>query len=682
MTNITGTPGSDTLTGTVADDVVNGLEGGDTLSGLTGNDLVIGGPGMDRLIVNYGAAATDIVMTAPTPSGPIFVTGSPGGASLSSVGAAVASQGSVETYSGFDLGQYQKLWWGPSAGAALDGQIDSPSETMTLASISGNVAVWTGQTTVASDGGPRTVYTQLVITIEQGADGWVTSASAGISGGPQAVAQINGSTFAVKEQLLASFDLNGPYFPFNLFYDGSSGNTPARSSVTGQLIYDDGGLDGVVHGGALGSTEFHGVENLSITSGAGNDTLFGGGGVDMLNGGSGNDIVNGGAGNDKLYGSFGVDTVSYADAAGGITLNLISTTYQNTGGSGIDLVNSIENVVGSAFDDVLTGNQFSNIFTGGAGDDRLEGGLGNDFLYGGDGMDVASYAAAGGAVRVSLAITTAQSTISAGTDTLAGIENLIGGAYDDQLTGDEGNNMLTGNAGNDSLKGGLGDDVLNGGAGVDTASYAGTSSGVTIDLSLTAAQDTHGAGVDTLLFVENVTGSDYDDVLTGSAQVNVMLGGKGNDIIDAGSSSDTVDGGYGNDILKGAAGDDILVGGVGSDTLIGGGGADTLTGGTQGDRFVYASAGESTVDAADRITDFAKGDSLDLSAIDADTTVAGDQAFHLAPAFTSTAGEYMLSYDAGTNTTTALFDTNGDANADMAILFTGDVTALTGSWVL
>jgi len=54
----------------------------------------------------------------------------------------------------------------------------------------------------------------------------------------------------------------------------------------------------------------------------------------------------------------------------------------------------------------------------------------------------------------------------------------------------------------------------------------------------------------------------------------------------------------------------------------------------------------------------------------------------LASAFTHSAGEFTLAYDAGTNTTTALFDTDGDAAANMAILFTGDVTALTASWVL
>jgi Ca2+-binding RTX toxin-like protein len=285
-------------------------------------------------------------------------------------------------------------------------------------------------------------------------------------------------------------------------------------------------------------------------------------------------------------------------------------------------------------------------------------------------------------VRVNLTLATAQSTVSAGSDTLAGIENLTGGAYDDQLTGDAGTNILTGNAGNDLLNGGLGNDTLNGGAGIDTASYATATSGVTINLALTTAQDTHGAGIDTFLSIENLTGSAYDDIITGSAQANIIFGGNGNDIIDAGSSNDNVDGGYGNDILKGAGGDDILIGGVGTDTLTGGAGADTLTGGTQNDSFVFTTLTDSAPATADRITDLASGDKVDVSAIDANSTLGGNQAFHIASAFTHSAGEYTLAYDAGTNTTTALFDTDGDATANMAILFTGDVTALTSAWLL
>jgi Ca2+-binding RTX toxin-like protein len=438
---------------------------------------------------------------------------------------------------------------------------------------------------------------------------------------------------------------------------------------------------GIVHAtGAAGNVTMTSIEGLIGTDFG--DYLGGDNGSNALYGGAGNDILDGPGGDDFMYGGLGADTVYYNHAVSGVTVNLASTSAQNTGGGGIDVLQSIESLYGSDYGDTFTGNQLSNTLIGSLGDDTLQGGLGNDLLYGGDGIDTASYAAATGDVRVSLAITAAQSTLAAGTDTLSGIENLTGGAYNDTLTGDGGHNVLTGNAGNDVLAGGLGDDTLYGGAGSDTANYAAAATAVTVNLSLTAAQDTHGAGIDTLSSIENITGSTHDDILTGSAQVNSIAGGNGNDTIDAGSSNDTVDGGSGNDILKGAGGDDTLIGGAGTDTLTGGAGADTLTGGTQADHFVYTAIGDSTPGAADHITDFASGDVLDVSAIDASTTAAGNQAFHMAAAFTHSAGEFTLAYDAGTNTTTALFDTNGDANADMTILFTGDVTALTGSWLL
>jgi len=257
-----------------------------------------------------------------------------------------------------------------------------------------------------------------------------------------------------------------------------------------------------------------------------------------------------------------------------------------------------------------------------------------------------------------------------------------GGGGNDRIHGGGGDDTILGGRGNDRINGSLGDDMLNGSAGIDTVSYANAASGVTINLLLSTPQNTGGAGIDTFVSIENVTGSAYDDGIIGSAQANVISGGTGNDTIDAGSSNDMVDGGYGNDLLKGAAGDDVITGGVGSDTIYGGAGADTLSGGTQADRFAYAALSDSTVAASDRITDFAAGDILDVSAIDANAGLAGDQAFVRAAAFTHTAGQFTLGYDAGTNTTTALFDTNGDAAGDMAILFTGNVTALTGTWVL
>ncbi len=114
----------------------------------------------------------------------------------------------------------------------------------------------------------------------------------------------------------------------------------------------------------------------------GDDILLGLGGNDTLNGGEGNDILVGGLGVDQLNGGNGSDTVSYHDAASGMTANLLTNT-----GSGGDTFSSIENLIGSDYADSLTGNTSANYLNGGAGNDSIIGGGGNDVLIGGLGND-------------------------------------------------------------------------------------------------------------------------------------------------------------------------------------------------------------------------------------------------------------------------------------------------------
>ena len=122
-------------------------------------------------------------------------------------------------------------------------------------------------------------------------------------------------------------------------------------------------------------------------------------------------------------------------------------------------------------------------------------------------------------------------------------------ANDDIVYGDDGNDTLAGGAGNDTLfgqdeddtlNGGAGDDLLNGGVGdSDTASYAGAVAGVTVSLALAGQQNTIGAGLDTLVSMENLTGSALGDTLTGDGAANVLTGGGGNDAVNGGGGTDT-----------------------------------------------------------------------------------------------------------------------------------------------
>jgi Ca2+-binding RTX toxin-like protein len=134
-------------------------------------------------------------------------------------------------------------------------------------------------------------------------------------------------------------------------------------------------------------------------------------------------------------------------------------------------------------------------------------------------------------VTVNLATLTGQNTAGAGTDTLSNFENLMGSIYNDTLTGDGNANVIEGGAGNDTI---------NGAGGIDTLSYFHAGSAVTINLATTSAQNTVGAGTDTISNFENLTGSAYGDTLTGDGNANVIQGGDGNDTINGAGGTDTL----------------------------------------------------------------------------------------------------------------------------------------------
>ncbi|HEX2556242.1 MAG TPA: M10 family metallopeptidase [Microvirga sp.] len=211
-----------------------------------------------------------------------------------------------------------------------------------------------------------------------------------------------------------------------------------------------------------------------LEGGAGHDTLTGLMGDDALYGFDGNDLLDGGGGADQLLGGAGVDTVTYATAGSTIVASLASG-FGNAGEAAGDTYSGVENLTGGAFGDTLTGDGSTNALSGGGGDDYLLGGAGADQLAGGDGVDTAGYANAAAGVTASLTAPSGNAGDAAG-DVYTLIENLMGGAYADALTGSGGANVLTGGAGNDVLRGLGGNDALVGGEGRDTAVFSGRSS--------------------------------------------------------------------------------------------------------------------------------------------------------------------------------------------------------------
>ena len=125
----------------------------------------------------------------------------------------------------------------------------------------------------------------------------------------------------------------------------------------------------------------------------GNDTLIGLGGDDQLFGGEGRDLLEGGAGADALNGGSGGDTADYSNSDGRVNISLLSG-YASGGHAAGDTFDSIENLIGTRFDDRLVGNN---------GNNALQGMAGADVLMGNGGEDTASYLLSDAAVNISLA---------------------------------------------------------------------------------------------------------------------------------------------------------------------------------------------------------------------------------------------------------------------------------------
>lgn len=179
-----------------------------------------------------------------------------------------------------------------------------------------------------------------------------------------------------------------------------------------------------------------------------------------------------------------------------------------------------------------------------------------------------------------------------------------------------------------------------------------------------------------------------NDVLSNSGKIvgDVGLYG-GDDIYQAvgkGKVSGVVSGGGGADLLIGGKGAEVLNGegdtnGIaGENTLIGGGGADTLSGGSETDYFVYRQLSDSTAGNPDFIVFLRDNDIIDLSKIDADTTLAGNQAFHIVARLDGHAGEVSLNYSKADNTTRLSLDVNGDGKADAVVIVGEDHHDFTG----
>ncbi|MFK7943104.1 MAG: M10 family metallopeptidase C-terminal domain-containing protein [Paracoccaceae bacterium] len=342
-------------------------------------------------------------------------------------------------------------------------------------------------------------------------------------------------------------------------------------------------------------------DDLLVGNAAGN-VLTGNGGGDTLLGGDGNDILRGGGGGDQRDGGTGADTARYLFSTSGVTINLNAGT--GAGGEATsDTLISVEHVSGSNHADDLTGDPFNanqifglggaDVITGMGGHDFLLGGGGNDHIIGGTGRDVIrgnagadildgeseddwiQYNDAPGRIELNLGAGTGTVGDAAG-DIFISIENIRGSTFGDVIVGSAGRNQILGDGGNDTITtaggndvvwgdagndvligssagetfyGGTGADQINGAGGDDWSRYNDATSGVAVSL-LTGTGTAGEAAGDTLLNIEFLWGSEFDDVLEGSHGVNQIRGGAG---------ADRITGHKANDILEGFGGADTFV---------------------------------------------------------------------------------------------------------------------------
>ena len=316
-----------------------------------------------------------------------------------------------------------------------------------------------------------------------------------------------------------------------------------------------------------------------------------------------------------------------------------------------DGVNSVI-INGYAGNDVLKGNSGNDHLNAGSGNDILDGRTGNDRMTGGDGSDTYYVDSLGDIVVETNALAG-----TGGVDTVYSSLSsyLLGANVENGRILSSGSANLTGNSLNNVLYSGAGNNVLNGSTGTDTVSYAYAASAVSVNLAVATAQATGGSGNDTLISIENLNGSNYNDRLTGSGGIN---------------------------LLNGAAGNDTLSAGSGNDRLIGGAGKDALTGGTGNDIFDFNALSETGLVSTTRdiINDFVRGlDKIDLSTIDANSATATNDAF---TAIIGSATPFTMAGQLKVVSGVLYGNTDADAAAEFSIQVTGITSLSSADFVL
>lgn len=374
-----GTDAGETISGGLGNDEIIGFDGNDTLNGDLGDDRLNGGPGHDTL---NGADGNDAL------------NGNNGNDTLDGGGGndSLGGQRGDDTLNG---GSGQDTLNGDDGDDMLDGgdgddMLNGGLDRDTLSGGIGNDRLFGEADNDILRGGAGNDL------LDGGGGGDVLDGGAGLNDR----ARYSDASTAITLDLILT--------------DRNTGDA-AGDSYFGIEIFLATGHDDILFGDA---TANHFVGR------AGSDTIDARAGNDILTGGIGNDILTGGTGADSLLGGGGQDTAEYRTSTTGLTVDL-GNASANTGDAAGDRFISIENLTGSASDDMLFGSNIGNVIAGQRGDDLIDGRAGNDTLLG-----------------------------------LGGNDTLIGRADNDRLEGGAGHDLLNGGGGNDIMTGNTGSDTF------------------------------------------------------------------------------------------------------------------------------------------------------------------------------------------------------------------------------
>lgn len=474
--NAIGGDGADTIFGNADGNMLYGMRGADVFVGGAGGDAMDGGTGIDR--AQYGSAVRADLLNAAVNTGD----------------AAGDSYVSIENLAGSNFNDdlrgdnLANILYGFNGGDTLHGR--DGSDSLYGGNNDDVLLGWTGADLLNGGNGiDRAQYSGATAAVR--ADLLNAAVNTGEAAGDSYVSIENlaGSNFSDD---LRGDNLANAVYGFNggdtlHGRDGSDSlyggeNDDVLLGGAGADLQDGGnGIDRAQYSGATSSVRvdmlntavntgeaigdsFVSIENLTgsaygddlrgdnlanVLSGYhGNDTLHGRDGDDTLNGDNDDDVLLGGLGADVLNGGAGIDSAQYSTAAAGVRVDFLNTAV-NTGEAIGDSFISIENLIGSLFNDGLRGDDLANSISGLDGNDTILGRGGNDTIYGGNGLDrIASglgrdliYAGVGDGVRdVIVFVSTGETPV--GSPNRDVVFDFVSGTDDFDLTGIDANTAV------------------------------------------------------------------------------------------------------------------------------------------------------------------------------------------------------------------------------------------------